>query len=70
MECLNLFNEKLPTRPYHADDLTNGLRINKKEKAAHARHIKPNGPTHKLWLVYDLDRRDAGLHWEQVGKNN
>ena len=67
MECLDLFNEKLPARPYHADHLSNGLKINKKEKAALARHIQPNGPTHKLWLVYDVDRRDAGLHWEQVG---
>ena len=67
MECLDLFNEKLPARPYHADDLSNGLKINKREKAALARHIQPNGPTHKIWLVYDVDRRDAGLHWEQVG---
>ena len=31
MECIELFNHKLPARPYHADELTNGLKINKKE---------------------------------------
>lgn len=67
MECLDLFNEKLPARPYHTDNLSNGLKINKKDKAVLARHIQPNGPTHKIWLVYDVDRRDAGLHWEHVG---
>ena len=31
MGCVKLFEEYLPRRPYHTDDLTSGLKINKKE---------------------------------------
>ena len=67
MGCVKLFEDYLPRRPYHTDDLTSGLKINKKEKAKFARLIQPNGPTHRYWMVFDLDRADAGMHWDHVG---
>ena len=67
MGCLKLFDHYLPKRPYHTDDLTTGLKINKKEKAKLAKLIQPNGPTHRYWMVFDLDRADAGMHWDTVG---
>ena len=67
MGCIKLFEVYLPKRPYHTDDLISGLKINKKEKAKLARLIQPNGPTHRYWMVFDLDRTDAGMHWDHVG---
>lgn len=67
MGCVKLFEDYLPRRPYHTDDLTSGLKINKKEKAKLARLVQPNGPTHRYWMVFDLDRADAGMHWDHVG---
>lgn len=67
MGCVKLFEDYLPRRPYHTDDLTSGLKINKKEKAKFARLVQPNGPTHRYWMVFDLDRADAGMHWDHVG---
>ena len=67
MGCIKLFEVYLPKRPYHTDDLISGLKINKKEKAKLARLIQPNGPTHRYWMVFDLDRTDAGMHWDNVG---
>lgn len=67
MGCVKLFEDYLPRRPYHTDDLTSGLKINKKEKAKFARLVQPNGPTHRYWMVFDLDRADAGMHWDHIG---
>ncbi len=67
MGCVKLFEDYLPKRPYHTDDLVSGLKINKKEKAKLARLVQPNGPTHRYWMVFDLDRTDAGMHWDNVG---
>jgi hypothetical protein len=67
MGCIEIFKDNLPKRPYHSDDFAQGLRINSKENAVKARHIQANGPTHKFWLIYDLDREDAGLRWDDVG---
>lgn len=47
MGCIKLFEDYLPKRPYHTDVLTNGLKINKKEKAKLAGPIQPNGPRGK-----------------------
>ncbi|MGD6738120.1 hypothetical protein ACP5PY_18050 [Photobacterium leiognathi subsp. mandapamensis] len=51
MSQLALFQGRLPSKPYHTDDLTNGLAIVKAQRALKSRYIQPNGPTHKYWLV-------------------
>lgn len=60
---LELFRERLPAKPYHTDDLRAGLQVRSAERAALARYIQPNGPTHKYWLVYDIDRPGAAMDW-------
>lgn len=63
---LDLFRDRLPSKPYHADDLAYGLRIDKAIRAIGAKHIQPNGPTHKHWLVFDIDHADAARDWYDV----
>lgn len=60
---LDLFRDRLPAKPYHTDDLRTGLGINRARYAALCRYIQPNGPTHKWWLVYDVDRPGAAIDW-------
>jgi hypothetical protein len=60
---LELFRERLPAKPYHTDDLRAGVGINRARYAALCRYIQPNGPTHKWWLVYDIDREGAAIDW-------
>ncbi|WP_253452446.1 replication initiation protein [Halomonas sp. Y3] len=60
---LDLFRHRLPRKPYHTDDLDTGLRIRDVQRALRARYIQPNGPTHRYWLVYDVDRSGAALDW-------
>ena len=62
-ESLALFRQRLPRKPYHTDDLEHGLLIRSAARAANARYIQPNGPTHRYWLVYDVDRSGAALDW-------
>lgn len=64
---LQLFRDRLPAKPYHTDDLASGLLIRSAERAALARYIQPNGPTHRYWLVYDIDRPGAAMDWSDRG---
>lgn len=64
---LALFRQRLPRRPYHTDTLGDGLRIRDIQRALAARYIQPNGPTHRYWLVYDVDRSVAALDWNDRG---
>lgn len=65
---LDLFEARLPKRPYHAPESIQetGLRIAYAQQAIKSRYIQHNGPTHKFWLVFDIDRPGAGLHWSDV----
>lgn len=64
---LELFRQRLPRKPYHTDTLSDGLRIRDVQRAIKARYIQPNGPTHRYWLVYDVDRSGAALDWHDRG---
>lgn len=64
---LALFRQRLPRKPYHTDNLDHGLRIRDVQRALCARYIQPNGPTHRYWLVYDVDRSGAALDWSDRG---
>jgi Replicase family/Primase C terminal 1 (PriCT-1) len=64
---LDLFSQRLPRKPYHSNDLNYGLSIASAKRAITSKYIQPNGPTHKYWLVFDLDRPDAALHWDHIG---
>lgn len=58
MAILKTFESLLPEKPYYCDD-TGSLRIAGRDLARSAAHIQFNGPTHKYWLVFDIDRSDA-----------
>lgn len=60
---LALFRQRLPKRPYHTDDWGGGLSIAGAQRALKSRYIQHNGPTHKCWLVFDVDRPDALYDW-------
>ena len=63
---LTLFKDRLPKKPYHTDDLNLGLSIAKAQSAISSRYIQPNGPTHKYWLIFDVDLPNAAYHWYDV----
>ena len=64
---LELFRARLPRKPYYSDELTTGLRIADVARALGARYIQPNGPTHRHWIVFDVDHAAATLSWDDVG---
>jgi|TARA_B100001079_G_scaffold267652_1_gene276744 hypothetical protein len=64
---LALFSQRLPRKPYHTDNPQHGLRIRDVQKALSSRYIQHNGPTHRYWLVYDVDRECAALDWSDLG---
>lgn len=64
---LELFRERLPRKPYYSDELATGLRIADVARALGARYIQPNGPTHRHWIVFDVDHAAATLVWDDVG---
>ncbi|EJN3747137.1 replication initiation protein [Escherichia coli] len=61
--ALQYFEENLPHRPYHTDDLACGLRISGKGRALLARYIQQNQPHAQFWLVFDVDRVGAAIDW-------
>ena len=63
---LDLFQERLPARPYCTDNLNYGLNIRSKIEAIEKRYIQPNHPVRKYWLPYDIDRPGAGYDWEFI----
>lgn len=67
MTQLELFSRALPKKPYYSDDLYFGLKIAKAEIAKRAKYIQHNGPTHMLWLAYDVDRPGAAIDWSDLG---
>ncbi|HAK1651253.1 TPA: plasmid replication protein [Escherichia coli] len=61
--ALQYFEENLPRRPYHTNDLAFGLRISGKGRALLARYIQQNQPHAQFWLVFDVDREGAAIDW-------
>ena len=64
--ALQYFDENLPHRPYHTDDLAFGLRISGKGRALLARYIQQNQPHAQFWLVFDVDREGAAIDWSDL----
>jgi hypothetical protein len=55
------FPRLIPTRPYCADCLSDGLQIKSKGRALSHRHIQLNWYGDLRWLAFDVDRRGAYL---------
>lgn len=60
---LELFNDRLPHKPYFSDDLHFGVRIAGKERAILAKYIQFNQPHAMFWLGFDVDRAGAAIDW-------
>ncbi|WP_205899617.1 replication initiation protein, partial [Pseudomonas viridiflava] len=67
MTQVQLFSSTLPKKPYYTDDLICGLSIAKAEIAKKAKYIQHNGPTHMIWLAFDIDRPGASIDWNDRG---
>jgi hypothetical protein len=61
--ALELFNDRLPRKPYFSDDLRFGVRIAGKEQAILAKYIQFNQPHAMFWLGFDVDRAGAAIDW-------
>ncbi|MDL4916210.1 MAG: replication initiation protein [Enterobacterales bacterium endosymbiont of Blomia tropicalis] len=61
--ALDLFNDRLPHKPYFSDDLHFGVRIAGKERAILAKYIQFNQPHAMFWLGFDIDRLGAAIDW-------
>ncbi|EMR7550471.1 replication initiation protein [Salmonella enterica] len=61
--ALELFNDRLPHKPYFSDDLHFGVRIAGKERAILAKYIQFNQPHAMYWLGFDVDRVGAAIDW-------
>jgi hypothetical protein len=57
------FFDNLPQKPYCTNDLSYGLKIRPKEKAIRFRYIQPNFPKILIYLMFDVDRDEAGASW-------
>ena len=62
-QALDLFNERLPRKPYFTDELQFGVRIAGKERAILAKYIQFNQPHAMFWLGFDVDRPGAAIDW-------
>jgi hypothetical protein len=61
---LPLFDQgKLPRKPYCTNDLATGLKVRPLKQAIEQRYIQPNPPGMTHFLLFDLDRPDAGSYW-------
>jgi hypothetical protein len=60
---LDLFQSKIPHKPYCTDDLASGLLIRCKSHAIQRRYIQHNPPPLLAFMVYDLDRPNSALAW-------
>lgn len=64
--ALELFNDRLPHKPYFSDDLHFGVRIAGKERAILAKYIQFNQPHAMFWLGFDVDRAGATIDWSDL----
>ena len=63
---LELFEQRLPARPYCTNSLDHGLVIRCKRQAAGQRYIQVNPPWLRSFIVMDVDRPGAALAWEDA----
>ncbi|WP_350586914.1 hypothetical protein [Pseudoalteromonas sp. RB2-MNA-CIBAN-0110] len=56
---MSLFDHVLNKKPYNTDDLEIGLAIARAQIDIKSRDIQANGPNHKYWLVFDVDKSNA-----------
>lgn len=65
-EQLELFQSRLPKKPYCTDDLPAGLQVRPQHTATRKRYIQANPPWLRSWLIFDVDRPGAALAWDDA----
>jgi DNA-binding CsgD family transcriptional regulator len=65
-EQLELFQSRLPKKPYCTDDLPAGLQVRPQRTATRKRYIQANPPWLRSWLIFDVDRPGAALAWDDA----
>ena len=63
---LELFERRLPTRPYCTDRLESGLKIRPAKTAVRRRYIQADPPWLRAWLIFDVDRPTAAMAWDEA----
>jgi hypothetical protein len=66
MNTSEVFLNRLPRRPFCANDVSHGLLIRPAATAIKHRHIQPNAPLEVAWLIFDLDYTGAAFAWEKA----
>ena len=61
------FFDNLPLKPYCTNDLSYGLKIRPKQSAIRMSYIQPNFPFIIIYLMFDVDRSEAGASWIDAG---
>lgn len=61
------FISQMPFKPYCSDNLDNGLKIRKKEKALEMLYIQANQPSIQTCLLFDIDQDNCFFKFEDVG---
>jgi len=63
---LDLFDERLPHKPYCSNDLESGLLVRPRRSALKHRYIQANPPTLRFWMLHDVDREGGALAWDDA----
>lgn len=63
MRAIDHFYSHIPSKPYATDHLGHGLFIKPRKTAIKNNYIQANGPTHKHWMIFDVDSKTAGMDW-------
>jgi hypothetical protein len=64
METLELFERRIPRRPYATDELGPGLQRMSPERALKRRHLQINPPSVRFWLAFDIDDQSGAVAWD------
>lgn len=67
VEQLELFEQRLPRKPYCSDSLVEGVKVRPERQARKRRFIQVNPPWLRSWLIFDVDRETGALAWEDAG---
>ena len=64
---LDLFERRIPKRPYATDNFGQGMYRMSPQEALKHREIQINPPSVRFWLTFDIDREDAAGAWDLSG---
>ena len=64
---LDLFPRRIPRRPFATDCPGPGLHRMSPQEAIKRRHLQVNPPNLRFWLLFDIDKPDAAVAWDDAG---